>query len=58
MMLAPFLEAFKFLVQTLFNLYIFLVSLRVIFHWVRVHPANPILLLISRITYPHIATNL
>jgi YggT family protein len=51
-MLEPFNQAVKFLTQTLVELYILLVCLRVIFHWANVSHANPILLNIGRVTYP------
>jgi YggT family protein len=51
-MLSLFTEAFRYIVQNLFELYILLVSLQIIFHWVKVSRTNPILLLIARVTAP------
>jgi YggT family protein len=51
-MLIPLNQAFQFLVQTFFEIYIFFILLRVIFHWVNIRPTNPILVTISRITHP------
>lgn len=51
-MLSPIAQAAYFLIQTLFNLYILFVLLRIIFHWVHINPKNQFLLTIARMTNP------
>lgn len=51
-MLTPLIQAAQFLIQTLFELYIFFVLLRVIFHWTKISHTNQLLITIARITHP------
>lgn len=51
-MLTPLSNAAKFLVQTTFDLYIFIVLLRIVFHWVKVDSRNSLLQFIARLTHP------
>lgn len=51
-MLTPLNHASQFLVQTFFDFYIFIVFLRVIFHWVKIDGRNPLLQIIARLTHP------
>jgi YggT family protein len=44
-------NASQFLIQTLFDLYTFVVLLRIVFHWAKVEGRNPLLQVIARLTY-------
>ena len=48
----PLSNASKFLVQTIFDLYIFVILLRVVLHWAKVDGRNPLLQMVARLTHP------
>lgn len=51
-MLNPFNHAGLFLIQSLFDLYIFILLLRVVLQWVHTDPYNPLFVLVAKITNP------
>lgn len=51
-MLNSFSHAGVFLIQSLFDLYIFILLLRVILHWVNIDSYNPLFVLVAKLTNP------
>jgi YggT family protein len=51
-MLTPFNNAGLFLIQSIFDLYIFILLLRVVLQWVNTDSRNPLFVLIAKLTNP------
>lgn len=51
-MLNPFNHTGLFLIQSLFDLYIFILLLRVVLQWVHTDPRNPLFVLVAKLTNP------
>lgn len=51
-MLNPFNNAGLFLIQSLFDLYIFILLLRVVLQWVHIDSHNPLFILVAKLTNP------
>lgn len=51
-MLNPFSNAGIFLIQSIFDLYIFILLLRIVLQWVNISNHNPLFILIAKLTNP------
>jgi YggT family protein len=51
-MLTPFNNAGLFLIQSIFDLYIFILLLRIVLQWVHTDPHNPLFALVAKLTNP------
>lgn len=51
-MLSPFSNAGLFLIQSIFDLYIFILLLRVVLQWVNTDSHNPLFILVAKLTNP------